>query len=164
MKRLAASITGVVLLSILPQLALSAIGGLNTGGECQGVPLPARGTVSDEYRNALEMQNRFETGSAECSRLGGVYVPAPILITDEHQPVYTRERAIKDYRQAMSDWRSSDSCDKLAAKMQLVGATIMMASGLAMIANPQVGAIGLVLGYSVTVQGIIVGTWVCTDG
>lgn len=162
MKRFAVSITGLVLLSLLPGLALSATGGPNAGGECQGVPIPPPESMNENDRIAFDFRIRFETGPAECSRLGGIYVQHA-RITADQRPVYTRRRAIEDYRQAMSDWRSSDSCDKLAAKMKLVGQTIVVAGGLAMIANPNVGAMGVLLGYTVTVQGEVVGTWICTD-
>ena len=174
MKRLALSIS-VLSVSVFlsgPALATNEVPPLGgNGGECIGIPLPPRGSVDEHYRNALEMLNRYQTGPADCKRLGGTYHSRPKEITEAEKPSNVptlderarREQAIRDYRQAMADWRSSDSCDKLAAKMTLVGNAIATASGIAFYANKIVGGAGIILGFSVSAQGVIIGSWVCTD-
>ena len=171
---------GVALLfavSMPPGLALAAIGDPSqleaTGGECIGVPLPPRGAMNALDRTALEMRNRFDTSEAECRRLGGTFLRHPAQLTDADQPPTApifetmvrerREAAVRDYRQAMTDWPSGDSCDNLASKMQRVGEAMAVATGTVFVTTPVTNGSEQLLGYSVFSNEASIGTWVCTD-
>ena len=143
-------------------------------GTCQNAPIPPIGSMDEHERQTLIERDMYQSDPATCRRIGGVWHPTPPEITESDEPRSTLsreelerienfERVSRDYRQAMADWRSSDSCENLAAKMEIVSAAITVASGIAISVSPVVGAAGLVLGFSVYANSVVIGTWVCTD-